>query len=61
MISHMGNETGCPSGKDPGVAGCSDVIGPVGCLSVNTSPGVIHRLLRRSQSRDRLFECKYEP
>ena len=29
MISHMGNEIGCQSGKNPGVAGCSDVISPV--------------------------------
>ena len=26
MISHMGNETGCPRGKNPGEVGCSDVI-----------------------------------
>ena len=55
----MGNETGCPSGKYLGVAGCLDVINPIGCLSVNTSPSVICKLLRRNQSC-RLSECKYE-
>ena len=39
MISHMGNETGCPSGKNPSVAGCLDVISPVmGYVNVNTDP-----------------------
>ena len=28
ILSHMGNETGCPNGKNPGVAVCSDVISP---------------------------------
>ena len=28
ILSHMGNETGCLSGKNSGVAGCSDVISP---------------------------------
>ena len=53
MISHMGNETSCLSGKNISEAGCSEVINHVGCLSVNTSPEVIHRLLRRNQS------CRY--
>ena len=60
MISHMGNETGCLSGKNLGEVGCSDVISPVGCLSVNMSPSVRHRLLRRNKFRDGLSECKYE-
>ena len=46
----MRNETGYLSRKDHGVAGCSDVISPVGCLSVNTSPGMIRRLLKHNQS-----------
>ena len=50
MISHMGNEASCPNGENPDEAGCLDVISPVGCLSVNTSPGVIHRLLKGNQS-----------
>ena len=31
MISHMGNVTGCSSGKNIGEVGCSDVIILVGC------------------------------
>ena len=50
ILSHMGNETGCPSGTNPGEAGCLDVISLVGCLSVNMSLGVIRRLLRRNPS-----------
>ena len=35
----MGSETSCPSGKNPSVAGCSDVISPVtGYPYVNTDP-----------------------
>ena len=30
IISHMGNETCCPSGKNHGEAGCSNVISSVG-------------------------------
>ena len=54
----MGNETGCSSRKDFGVVSYSDIISHVGCLSVNMSPSVIHKLLRRNLSRDRLSECK---
>ena len=50
MISHMGNKLGFRSGNDPGVVGCSDVVSLVGCLSVNTSPGMIRGLLRHNKS-----------
>ena len=50
MISHMENETGCLSGNNPYVEGCSDVVSPIGCLSVNMSPGVIRKLLKCNQS-----------
>ena len=60
MISHMGNETGFLSGKNPGEGGCSDIISSIGFLSLNTSPGVICRLLKRNKSRDGFSKCKYE-
>ena len=56
----MGNEIGRSNRKYPGVLGFLDIINPIGFLSVNMIPGVISRLLKRNQSRDRLFECKYE-
>ena len=57
MISHMGNETGCSSGKYPGGVGFSDVISHVGCLSVNTSHGMVHRLFICNKSCG-LSKCK---
>ena len=59
MISHMGNETGCPSGNDPGIEEWSDVINHLGCMSVNRIPGMIHMLLIHNQTC-RLYEGKYK-
>ena len=70
----MGNETSCPSRKNPGETRCSDVISPsearrlsldvispeTSYSSVNMSPSMVRRLLERNKSCG-LFECKTSP